>query len=382
MFQNITALYVEDEAIIRDSITPFLAPLFKELIVATNGLEGIALYKENQNSIDVVITDINMPKMNGLDMLDKIKEISPFLPMLITTAHNDTDFLHRAIEVGVTGYINKPIDVRKLLDVIKKNVLPLVEKKQLEEKIKEQQEKEIQNAKFSAIGQLAAGITHEINTPLTYIKATFEMMQCDIEELEDSEIKTNILKDASTIVDGIHRIENIISSMKEMASQTKAKKEETNIYSTLLVALTMTYNKCKHISNVYINGEKFTTIMDHNKYIYKAKVQKQRIEQVWIVIINNAMDELMKMGEFDDRRLDIFIENIENDKVKVRFKDNAGGIKDDIIDKIFDAFKSTKESSGMGVGLNIAQKIVHENDGTIVAYNEDGGAVFEVILQD
>jgi C4-dicarboxylate-specific signal transduction histidine kinase len=379
MFKSITALYVEDEVAIRDAISTLLTPLFKELIIGENGAEGLELYTKNQDAIDVIITDINMPKMNGLDMLDKIKEINQFVPMLITTAHNDTSFLHRAIDVGVTGYINKPIDIRKLLEVIKKNILPLVEKKQLEQQVKEQQEKEIQNAKFSAIGQLSAGITHEINTPLTYIKATFEMMQYDIDDLEESDIKGNMQKDIVTIIDGIHRMENIISSMKEMASQSKVDKEEINLYGTLLVALTMTHNKCKHISKVYLNGKQYTTIMDHDDEIFNASIQKQRIEQVWIVIINNAMDELIKKGEFDDRRLDISIENI-GDKVKIKFKDNAGGISPDIIDSIFDAFKSTKESSGMGVGLNIAQKIVLENDGVISAYNEDEGAVFEIVL--
>jgi C4-dicarboxylate-specific signal transduction histidine kinase len=320
-----------------------------------------------------------MPKMNGLDMLDKIKEINPFIPMLITTAHNDNNFLHRAIDIGVTGYINKPIDIRKLLEVIKKNALPVVEKKQLEAKLKEQEEERIQHAKFSAIGQLTAGITHEINTPLTYIKGTFEMMQYDIEDMEENDTKNTMLNDATTIMDGIRRMENIISAMKEMASQSTGNRESTNIYSTILVALTMTHNKCKHISDVYLNGEKYTTLLDQNNETFMANVQKQRIEQVWIVIINNAMDELIKIENFEDRKLEIFITK-ENEKIKVQFRDNAGGISEDIIEKVFEPFKSTKTSSGMGIGLNIAQQIVHDNDANITAYNQDNGAVFEVVI--
>jgi C4-dicarboxylate-specific signal transduction histidine kinase len=299
--------------------------------------------------------------------------------MLITTAHNDANFLHRAIDIGVTGYINKPIDVRKLLDVIKKNILPIIEKKRLEEEIEHQREKELQNAKFLAIGQLSAGITHEINTPLTYIKATFEMMQYDIEDVTDESLRSRMLDDSKTIIDGIHRMENIISSMKEIASQTKVEKEPVNVYKTIMVAITMTHNKCKHISNVYLNGKPYTTLMEHDDITFMANIQKQRIEQVWIVIINNAMDELIKKGQFADRQLIITIENLNN-MIVVKFKDNAGGIGAGIIDHIFDAFKSTKESSGMGVGLNIAKRIVDENDGTIKAYNEDVGAVFEVTL--
>jgi C4-dicarboxylate-specific signal transduction histidine kinase len=126
-------------------------------------------------------------------------------------------------------------------------------------------------------------------------------------------------KDIVTIMDGIHRMENIISSMKEMASQSKADKQETNLYGTLLVALTMTHNKCKHISKVYLNGKQYTTIMDHNDEIFNANVQKQRIEQVWIVIINNAMDELIKKDDFEDRRLDITIEKVD-EKTKLGLK--------------------------------------------------------------
>jgi C4-dicarboxylate-specific signal transduction histidine kinase len=379
MFKGITALYVEDEDAIRNAIGGLLKTFFKDFIVATNGVEGLNSFRENKDVIDVVITDINMPKMNGLDMLDKIKEMTPFIPMLITTAHNDANFLHRAIDIGVTGYINKPIDVRKLLEVIKKNVLPIIEKKRLEDQIRVQQEKEVQNAKFLAIGQLTAGITHEINTPLTYIKATFEMMQYDMEDIVDSVLKERMLEDSKTIMDGILRMENIISSMKEIASQTKVDREPVSIYKTIMVALTMTYNKCKHISNVYLNGVLYTTIMEHENIHFISNIQKQRIEQVWIVIINNAMDELIKMNNFIDRHLDIFIDSDEQ-SVSVKFKDNAGGIKSEILEHVFDAFKSTKESSGMGVGLNIAKKIVNDNDGEIQAYNEDGGAVFEVIL--
>ncbi|MBI3873842.1 MAG: hypothetical protein HY307_02350, partial [Arcobacter sp.] len=256
--------------------------------------------------------------------------------MLITTAHNDANFLHRAIDIGVTGYINKPIDVRKLLDVIKKNVLPIVEKKRLEAEIASHQEKEIQNAKFLAIGQLTAGITHEINTPLTYIKATFEMMQYDIEDISDVELKERLMEDSRTVFDGINRMENIISSMKEIASQTKMEKEVVNIYKTLMVALTMTYNKCKHISNVYINGLLYTTLMEHDNIHFVSNVQKQRIEQVWIVIINNAIDELMKYKTFSDRKLMIDISSAE-ENIVIKFQDNAGGISDSIINNIFDA---------------------------------------------
>lgn len=65
----------------------------------------------------------------------------------------------------------------------------------------------------------------------------------------------------------------------------------------------------------------------------------------------------------------------------VSFEDNAGGIKEEMMNQIFDAFVSSKEHSGMGVGLNISKKIIEQQNGTITAFNKNGGAVFEVRLK-
>jgi len=379
---TITVLYVEDEDTIRDVIVNVLSNIFQEIIIASNGEEGLEKYFENKEKIDLILTDINMPKMNGLDMLGKIKEDSPFLPMVITTAHNDIDFLHKAIEVGVTGYVTKPIDIRKLLSTIKKNVLPIVEKKRLEKELQKEHEEKLKNAKFTAIGQLSAGITHEINTPLTFIKANVEMIGYAIEDIEGNKsIKEELNEYVGKINEGVVRIQNIINSMKEATSASKDKKEKINLYSTVITALTLAYNKFKHISDVYINNIKFDiNNINKNKEYYCIKAQKQRIEQVWVVIINNAMDELIKKEKFEDRKFNIYIEEKDNNII-IRFKDNAGGIKEDILPHIFEPFKSTKDSSGLGIGLNIAQKIILENDAEIKAYNEDNGAVFEIVFK-
>ena len=120
--------------------------------------------------------------------------------------------------------------------------------------------------------------------------------------------------------------------------------------------------------------------INKNEYIYLCKVQKQRMEQVWIIVINNALDELIKIDNYEDRILNINIFE-DNNEIIIKFKDTAGGINKEIISDIFEPFISSKLHSGMGVGLNIAKKIVDEQDGKIRAYNEDSGAVFEIKLQ-
>ena len=237
----------------------------------------------------------------------------------------------------------------------------------------------VKNAKFSAIGQLAAGITHELNTPLTYIKANFEMLQMDINDVGDDKLKESMKEELEEIFDGINRLANIVDGMREMASGSSEIIEKFNIYSTLITALRLAYNKSKHIVKIKINGDVFDMGLDREKYIIKAMIQKQRLEQVWIIIINNALDELVKIEKFEERIFEITIEESPKE-VCIIFKDNAGGVPDELINKIFEPFVSTKTSSGMGVGLNIAKKIVEEQNGHIEVQNINGGAVFKVIL--
>lgn len=245
---------------------------------------------------------------------------------------------------------------------------------------KEREEDHLKNIKLSSIGALAAGITHEINTPLTYMKGNFEMMKYDILDLENNEsLKENLLFNHKKIYDGILRISNIIEAMREVASTTKDDvKSEVNIYNTLITALTMVHNKAKQITKITINGNDFDLNMEH-KNIGNCiiTVHKQRVEQVWIVIINNALDELVKIENYEDRKLSINIDEQE-DKFMIFFKDNAGGIDESIIQNIFDPFISTKEFGGIGIGLSIAKRIIESNGGTIEAYNEDKQAVFKI----
>ncbi|WP_263833883.1 PAS domain-containing sensor histidine kinase [Sulfurospirillum oryzae] len=240
------------------------------------------------------------------------------------------------------------------------------------------QEEMIRNAKFSAIGQMAAGITHEINTPLTYVKGNFEMLVEDIATyMMDSPRKNLMIKDARTIQDGIERIERIVETMREASQKSREQKENVNLYELLLSSLALSYNRSKQIVALTLNDKVFDFNYQKSEYSFICCVQKQRIEQVWVIILNNALDELIKIESFEKRSLHVKTFK-EDGQVVVQFKDNAGGIDEKILPRIFEPFESTKESSGIGIGLNIAQQIVRQNGGEIFAYNEDNGAVFEV----
>lgn len=132
ILKDLKILYVEDEDDVREFTGKILKTVVKEAIIAANGLEGVEAFKQNQD-IDLIVTDINMPKMNGFEMCLEIKKFNKSIPIVITSAHNDPNFLKEAIDVGVNAYAMKPIDLYQLIDNMIMAVEPFYLKKKLEE---------------------------------------------------------------------------------------------------------------------------------------------------------------------------------------------------------------------------------------------------------
>lgn len=120
LFKDVKLLYVEDDLMTQEEVSYFLKKYVNELYVAKNGEEGLELFLNNK--IDMIITDIQMPKMNGLEMSRRILEINPNMPIAITTAYSDADYLIKAIELGIDKYILKPLHLAELLAVIQKGL--------------------------------------------------------------------------------------------------------------------------------------------------------------------------------------------------------------------------------------------------------------------
>ena len=134
--KQLTLLYVEDEASVRESVRRNIEPFVREVITATNGEEGLARFRENRDRIDVVITDIMMPRMNGIEMVDAIRKESPEIPVIYTTAFDDRDSLLRTIQQSVSAYILKPIDLEQLLESLGKTSVR-IENRELRKSLQE-----------------------------------------------------------------------------------------------------------------------------------------------------------------------------------------------------------------------------------------------------
>ena len=120
---NFTILYVEDEETTQELIADILKESCKELFVASDGKEGLTLYKNKKP--DIVLSDIAMPNMDGLEMSEAIKQINPEQPIALFTAFSQSSYLKRAAEIGVATYILKPLDEEQFFNSLNYMALDL-----------------------------------------------------------------------------------------------------------------------------------------------------------------------------------------------------------------------------------------------------------------
>ena len=116
--KDLNLMIVEDEDKLRDSLQRALSGFFAKLITAKNGDEGLKKFKKYNP--DLVITDILMPIVDGLDMAKGIKEISPDTPVIVLSAYSEKERLLRAIDIGIDKYLIKPVDIDELLRIIER----------------------------------------------------------------------------------------------------------------------------------------------------------------------------------------------------------------------------------------------------------------------
>ena len=131
ILKNINVLYVEDEEDVREFTAKTISSIVNNVVVASNGKEGLEKFNEFSD-INLILTDINMPKMGGLEMCSEIRKINKEIPIVITSAHSDPNFLKKAIEVKVNAYAMKPIDLYDLISSMIKAIEPIFLRKELD----------------------------------------------------------------------------------------------------------------------------------------------------------------------------------------------------------------------------------------------------------
>ncbi len=114
--KNLKVLFVEDEESIRISLKKAIGDEFRQFTIAKDGEEGLGKFTDGK--FDLIISDISMPKMSGLQMVTEIRKISTNIPIILLSAYSEKEKLLQAIDIGVNKYMIKPIDLEELLDSI------------------------------------------------------------------------------------------------------------------------------------------------------------------------------------------------------------------------------------------------------------------------
>ena len=184
LLKKFTLLYVEDDDVIRVELSQLLSNFFSMVHVAKNGKEGLRTFLENQDEIDLILTDLNMPELNGIEMIKKIRTIDNKIPIIFATAHSDSEFLAEAIKLRVQEYIVKPIDVRYLLSLFNDIVSNLYQ-----EFLLKQQREELEKYK-EIINSNNIVIKTDTHLNITYVNELFcEISGFNSEELIGKELK-------------------------------------------------------------------------------------------------------------------------------------------------------------------------------------------------
>lgn len=116
--KTLNLLYIEDEEISRNTTLELLSNFFVNITIARDGAEGIAKYKKNH--FDIIISDINMPRMNGFDMIKEIRKLNKYIAILVISAHNESSYLTEGIELGIDGYLLKPLNLKSFVISLEK----------------------------------------------------------------------------------------------------------------------------------------------------------------------------------------------------------------------------------------------------------------------
>jgi len=264
------------------------------------------------------------------------------------------------IDVGISvNYL--PIDGGRMFIFIR----DVTERKRAEEERRQLEQKAQVASRLASVGEMAAGVAHEINNPLTGVMGYAQLL------MDREEIPPDVRSDLAAINDGARRVAGIVQRLLVFSRQTKPQRKLVDINELIESTLVL---RTYHLK---VNNIKVATSLDH--YLPETVADPGQIQQVLLNLIVNAETE-MKLAH-GKGKLTITTEKSDN-TIKICVKDDGPGIKPAVIDRIFDPFFTTREvGQGTGLGLSLCYGIVAEHKGRIYAESQPGkGATFIVEL--
>lgn len=242
-------------------------------------------------------------------------------------------------------------------------------------KLKELQQELIHSSRLAAIGELASGIAHDINNPLTVIILCQDLLNRQLSKVDNSE---DIINKVKELVKDIGRaasaIQRLVEHLRSFSRRVAEKFDKVDLYDSIDNALFLTKNK------ILKTGVEVNNYVEKGKYFVNGA--SNQLEQVFMNLIANACDAMI---ESDTKRITVKVVKVNRDNKafwKCDVSDTGKGIPDDIKEEIFKAFFTTKpKGEGTGLGLSICRGIVQNHGGELVVESEVGkGSTFSVLL--
>jgi PAS domain S-box-containing protein len=230
------------------------------------------------------------------------------------------------------------------------------------EDLRRTQEQLLQSEKMSAVGQLIAGVAHELNNPLTAILGYAQLLESEGLGERAADFVSKLFKQAQ-------RTHRVVQNLLSFARQRKPQRQEVDIRRVLEETLTLRDYDLK-VNNIKLESEIATDIP-------AVTADPHQLEQVFLNLINNAVDAMLEAGQGGSLKVRVYA---RDGVVHTEFEDSGPGIKEP--NRIFDPFYTTKSvGKGTGLGLSICYGIIKEHGGEISARNRTGGgAILEVCL--
>ncbi len=299
-----------------------------------------------------------------LRVIIPVYHLEKLLGIIVLLSHNKRE-LNEELEIleAISSQLSNAITRAQLYQ---KNIQTVKELKKALTDLKEAQVQLVNSEKMASLGQLVAGVAHEINTPVASIKSNNELAAKLIAQIQDDDIKEMAENLNSIDKEAIQRINNIVISLKKFVRLDEAELQEANINKEIDLTLELIRHETKNRIEVIKNYGNLPPI----------KCFPNLLNQVFTNILINACQAIKGNGKIT------ITTKYEAETLTVSIKDSGCGIKSDEINKIFSAGYTTKGVGiGTGLGLAISQKIIKQHNGEIIVNSEVGqGSEFVITI--
>ena len=277
-------LLVDDESDFRTTIAKRLMKRGMEVEQAGSGEESLAVLKDKP--VDVVILDVKMPGMGGIETLHQIKENYPKIEVIMLTGHATTQDGVDGIKTGAFDYLTKPIELEQLLGKVRQaheKILREDEKAKEAEFRTKMEQQMIATERLASLGTLAAGVAHEINNPLAIIKESAGWMKSILQKEEMAKIprKEDFEKALGKIENGVERARRITHELLGSVKQNESVLSRVDLEELINEAIILIKNEAAG-RNVQVNNRVAST----DSVIWS---EPYKLRQVLLNLLTNAV---------------------------------------------------------------------------------------------